>query len=89
MKTIDPSFLPDPPCPNTEVRLDHIARWNVYNRLQELSIACECHWGTPLQVRVGTVTDAIQLWSVIQLFTSSRQSTVEHLERCWQQRYRP
>lgn len=91
MQSLNSSYIPDPPdihCP-TEVGLDHISRWNVYNRLQELSIPCECRCGSPLQVEVVTATDAIQLWSVIQRFTCSKQITVDHLERCWQRRYRP
>ena len=90
MCSLDSSDLPDPPdahlCP-TEVGVDQISRWNVYNRLQELAIPCECRCGAPLQVQITTATDAIQLWSVVQQLTSSKQVTIDHLKRCWQQRY--
>jgi hypothetical protein len=89
MKTINSSFIPDPPSPKTEVKLDQISRWNVYHRLRELAIPCECRCGTPLQVQVSTAAAAIQLWSVIQHFTSPQQDSVDHLERCWRQRFCP
>jgi hypothetical protein len=91
MESLNSSYIPQPRDSHqpTEVGLDQISRWNVYNRLKELAIPCECHCGTPLQVKVATATDAIQLWSVIQHFTCSKQTTVDHLERCWQQRYCP
>lgn len=79
--SLEPSVL------QAEVRLDQISRWNVYHRLQELAIPCHCRAGTPLQVQANTATDAIQIWSVIQRVTSTKQITVDHLEHCWQQRY--
>lgn len=85
MKIIDSSYIPDPPGAHMEVRLDQISRWNVYNRLRELAIPCDCRCGNPLQVQVTTATDAIQLWSVIQQFTSSKPTSIDYLERCWQQ----
>jgi hypothetical protein len=90
MYSLDSSYVPDPPDAHlrpTEIGIDQISRWDVYNRLQELAIPCECHCGTPLQVQITTATDAIQLWSVVQHLTSSKQVTIGHLERCWQQRY--
>lgn len=66
--------------------LDRIAQWDVYQRLQELSIPCECKSGQPLRVSIDTVPAAIQLWSVIQSFTSLKQTKIDYLERCWQTR---
>lgn len=68
----------------TALMLDCIERWNIYRRLQELSIQCDCAPGQALKVRVHTPTDAVQVWGVIRQFTASRQTTVEYLERCWQ-----
>lgn len=69
----------------TALMLDCIERWNVYRRLQELSIQCDCAPGKSLEVRVHTPTDAIQVWGVVRQFTAPRQVTVAHLDRCWQQ----
>lgn len=69
----------------TALVLDRIERWNVYRRLQELSIPCDCASGKLLKVRVHTPTDALQVWGVVRQFTASRQVAVAHLERCWQQ----
>ncbi|WP_346292992.1 Asr1405/Asl0597 family protein [Sphaerothrix gracilis] len=67
----------------TTLEIDPIERWNVFKRLQELSIPCQCTWGQPLRVRIKTATAAIQVWSVIQQFTSTSASSTAHLERCW------
>jgi len=68
----------------TVVELDRMARWDVYLRLQELSIPCKCKLGVPLQVQVNSVAEAIQLWCVVQSCTAEKVSRVAHLERCWQ-----
>jgi hypothetical protein len=66
------------------VELDRMTRWDVYLRLQELSIPCKCKLGTPLQVHVDSVAEAIQLWCVVQSCTAEKASHLTHLERCWQ-----
>lgn len=66
------------------VELDRMARWDVYLRLQELSVSCKCKLGVPLQVQVNSVTEAIQLWCVVQACTADKLSHLAHLERCWQ-----
>lgn len=58
-------------------------RWQVYQRLQELDIACECSINQPLKVDIHSPTAAIQLQSVIKQFTAERSALVEWLERCW------
>jgi hypothetical protein len=65
------------------LEIDPIERWNVFNRLQELAIPCQCTCGQPLKVDVETATAAIQVWSVVQRLTVSREVTVDRLERCW------
>jgi hypothetical protein len=59
-------------------------RWQVYRRLQELSIPCECGTNQPLRYQIKDVTAAIQLWSVVRQLTVPRQELASWLERCWQ-----
>ena len=70
----------------TTLHLDRVERWNVFNRLRELSIPCECACGQPLQVTIETATIACQVWSVVQRCTLSRHASIDYLERCWNQR---
>ena len=62
-------------------------RWQVYQRLQELDIICVCETNQPLMVEIHNSTAAIQIWSVIQQFTASRQDLIGNLENCWRCRY--
>jgi hypothetical protein len=59
-------------------------RWQAYYRLQELQIPCICLEDGRLQVEVNTPNAAIQLWSVMQQLTRTRQQLSDWLERCWQ-----
>lgn len=67
----------------TTLHIDSVERWNVFHRLQALSIPCQCACGQPLQVKITTATTAIQVWSVVQQFTSPRACSIDHLNRCW------
>lgn len=58
-------------------------RWQVYQRLQELDIACSCTSEQPLQTQIQSATDALQVWSVVQQITAPRQDLVFWLKRCW------
>ncbi len=78
-----PSFAMQAPS-YVVIELDRMARWDVYLRLQELSMSCKCSLGIPLQVQVDSVAAAIQLWCVIQSCTAEKFSRRAHLERCWQ-----
>lgn len=71
---------------STVLQVDRIDSWGIYGRLQQLSIPCKLASGYPLQVRVDTAAEVVQVWSVIQQFKASRQTSVERLERCWRQR---
>ena len=62
-------------------------RWQVYQRLQELDIICICETNQPLMVEINNPTAAIQLWSVIQQFSASRQDLIENIENSWCIRY--
>lgn len=68
------------------IELDRVTRWNVYRRLQELNLVCECGCDRPLTVAVQTPADALLVWSVVQATTQPKLSLTDHLERCWQQR---
>jgi predicted metal-binding protein len=70
----------------TGVELDRINRWNVYHRLQELNVLCECSCDRPLTVAINTPADALLVWSVVRAVTLPKPSLTDHLERCWQQR---
>jgi hypothetical protein len=64
----------------------HVARqdrWQVYQRLQELSVPCSCFTDKPLQVQVHSATAALQVWSVVRQITSPRQELAFWLRRCW------
>jgi hypothetical protein len=62
-------------------------RWQVYQRIRELDIPCSCADNQPLKVIITNPTVAIQLWSVVQQYTASRQDLVAILEKCWHSRY--
>ena len=67
-----------------EVEMERVARWDVYFHLRELSIPCECRFNQPLRVQIDTASTAIHLWSLLRIFTGSKQQCTEHLEQCWQ-----
>ena len=58
-------------------------RWQVYQRLQELEIPCQCLANQPLQVQLQNPTAAIQLWSAVRQLTAPRHELVRWLARCW------
>ena len=61
-----------------------IDRWQIYYRLQDLDIPCECSYYKPLEAKIDSATTAIQAWSVVQQVLSPRDLLVARLERCWQ-----
>ena len=65
------------------IQVNPIARWEIYYRLQDLSIPCICETGEPLQVCVQSTLEAVQLWSVVKHVTGSRHEQVEWLNTCW------
>jgi hypothetical protein len=48
-----------------------------------LGMSCACESNQPLIVEVNNTTEAIQIWSVIQQFTGSRQDLIRSIENCW------
>ncbi|AFY93360.1 Asr1405/Asl0597 family protein [Chamaesiphon minutus] len=57
-------------------------RWQIYHRLQELEISCNCSTGKPLTVSVETPTAAIQVWNVARQPSLDRCQLVDWLDRC-------
>jgi hypothetical protein len=66
------------------VEVNWLDRWQVYQRLQELDIPCWCEANEPLKVEITSPVAAIQLWSVMQQFTASRQALISLLKLNWQ-----
>ncbi|MEM9091379.1 MAG: Asr1405/Asl0597 family protein [Cyanobacteria bacterium P01_F01_bin.53] len=59
-------------------------RWQVYHRLQELGIQCQCKGFKPLTVSIHTPIEAIQLWSIIRRISQSRSDLAAALMKSWQ-----
>jgi hypothetical protein len=66
------------------IQIDRVDRWDVYYRLQQLSIPCWCQQGQPLEVQAYSAIAVIQIWSVIKQITASRQERLAWIKRCWQ-----
>lgn len=58
-------------------------RWQAHQRLQELEIRCWCTEDGSLSVEIPTLLTAMQVRSVIQQLTASRQELIAWLDRCW------
>lgn len=58
-------------------------RWQAHHRLQELGIACTCLADGRLQVEVNSPLSVVQVRSVLQQFTCSRQQLSNWLDHCW------
>ena len=59
-------------------------RWEIYHRLQELQIPCQCSPNQPLRVQLDHATAAIQLWSVVRQLTAPRSELISWLNLCWE-----
>jgi hypothetical protein len=75
--------MPSESTQNQIVNVNADLRWQVYYRLQELDIPCQCMPYKPLQVQLNHMLAAIQLWSVVRSLNSSNQELVDWLDRCW------
>jgi hypothetical protein len=73
---------------NFVLGVEWVNRWQVYQRLQELDIPCSCEANQPLKVEINNPLAMVQVWSVIQQLTASRQDLICSLEQCWKSRYR-
>jgi hypothetical protein len=59
-------------------------RWQIWQRLQDLGISCDCVQDGTLRVNAGSALIATQVWSVTWRQSASRQQLVEWLCYCWQ-----
>ena len=59
-------------------------RWQVYHRLQDLDIECQCSIHKPLRVRIDGPAQLLHLWSVLRQVEATRGSLIGWLETCWQ-----
>ncbi|MBE9126373.1 MULTISPECIES: Asr1405/Asl0597 family protein [unclassified Coleofasciculus] len=66
------------------IEVNQADRWQVYRRLQELSIQSRCGTNQPLIAQIDDVAAAIQLWSVVRQLTVPRHNLASWLECCWQ-----
>lgn len=60
-------------------------RWQVCHRLTELDIVATCSKNGSLAVEIHHPIDLLQVRSVLQQLSASRQQLVDLLERCWHQ----
>lgn len=74
------------PAANQIVEIAFADRWQVYRRLQELAIPCQCGTNQPLTVQIDHAATAVQLWSVVRQLTAPRRELVSWLEHCWKTR---
>ena len=65
------------------IEVDWLARWEIYQRLQELEIPCSCSTNQPLTVEVNDPIALVQIWSVIRHCSASRQEMILVLQQCW------
>ncbi|MEY2976056.1 MAG: Asr1405/Asl0597 family protein [Prochlorotrichaceae cyanobacterium] len=68
---------------SAQAAIDIVTRWNIYHRLQELEISCQCQCGQPLQVDCKTPLEILQFQRVLYRLTASRQDCLATLEHCW------
>lgn len=79
---MNPSPLPS--STSQSIDLPGLDRWQVYQRLQELDIPCQCSLYQPIKVQVANPTQLIQIWSVTRQVTISPAKLGKFLENCWQ-----
>lgn len=66
------------------IDLPGLDRWQVYQRLQELDIPCQCSLYQPIKIQVSNPTQLIQVWSVTRQVTTPPVELAKFLNKCWQ-----
>lgn len=66
------------------IDLPTLDRWQVYHRLQELDIPCQCSLYQPIKVQISNPTQLIQVWSVTRQVINPSVKLGEFLDNCWQ-----
>lgn len=67
----------------TQINVQQVQRWQIYQRLLELQIPCRCHCHQPLEVELATPLKLWQFWSVVWRISASRETLRDYLDRCW------
>ena len=57
-------------------------RWQVYFRLQELGIPCQCKSYQPLFVDVQSAQSLVQVWSIVKRVSAPRPDLAQWLNQC-------
>lgn len=70
--------------PSKVLEVESAYRWQVFYRLQALEIPCKCSTNQPLLVCSDSPQAAVQIWSVVRQFSTSRPELASWLDRCWQ-----
>lgn len=68
----------------TQINLKQLERWEVYQRLRDLEIPCQCSCHEPLEVELNSPLMVWQFWNVMRRVFSSRKTLAHYLEQCWQ-----
>ena len=66
------------------VNIKTVERWEIYRRLQELEIPCQCSSNQPLQIEIDNPLTIVQLFYVFRQLTGSRGELIAYLDDCWQ-----
>ncbi|WP_072143586.1 Asr1405/Asl0597 family protein [Pseudanabaena sp. 'Roaring Creek'] len=72
---------------NQEISIDGSDRWDLYYRLQELDIPCQCSSHRPLTVQISNPNHLLQVWCVIRRMNASRKEMIQLLKNNWQVRF--
>jgi hypothetical protein len=67
----------------TQIQIDGGDRWQVYHRLKDLEIPCQCRAHKALKVFVTTPTEALLVWSVVRQVSQPKGAQVAWLKHCW------
>ena len=70
--------------PDRVLEVKWSSRWQVFRRLKELDIACQCSTNQPLLVNVRSPITVVSIWSVLKQHNATRQESIDWLDRCWE-----
>lgn len=62
-------------------------RWEVFRRLKELEIDCQCSTNEPLLVNLDSPITLVQIWSVMRQLSAKQPQLVDWLNECWNVKY--
>lgn len=70
------------PQESTFTTVDCGDRWQMYFRLQELGIPCQCKSYQPLQVDIQSAQALVQIWSIAKRIATPRADLAQWLNQC-------